>query len=135
MDVAVLPGGMTAVVGQTNDFGLRHVDCFSLWTRCPRPLPDRTAAVPERVLGRRRGDAVLVVLDATAGSNGFVTSMAANGWPIVYVAMTTEDGALGTPGALQSSISGGADAMIQAIDLSGLTAVSDPPRWSSRRPW
>ena len=66
-------------------------------------------------------------LDATARSNSFVMSVAANGSPIVYAAMTTEDGVLGTPGALQPSIGGGADALVQAIDLNGIAAVSDPP--------
>ena len=105
LDVAVLPGGMTAVVGQATDFepaGLSN--CFRLVGSL---YPPRFQIEQRPFLSVFSADGAAMpfssFLDATAGSNSFVTNVAANGSPIVYAAMTTEDGALGTPGALQPS--------------------------------
>ena len=120
IDVAVLPGGMTAVVGQATDMCLRNVELFSAWSaRCTR----RASQFEQRpFLSVFSADGAALpfssFLDATAGTNSFVTSVAANGSPIVYAAMDDRRWRAGTPGALQPSIGGGADALVQAIDLS-----------------
>ena len=126
--IAVLPGGMPAVVGQATDFNCGTLDCFRLVNSL---YPSRFAFESRPFMSVLSADGAALrfstFLDATAGSNSFVTSVAANGSPIVYAAMTTEDGALGTPGALQPSNNGGADALVQAIDLTGIAGVTDPP--------
>ena len=94
---------MTAVVGQATDY---HLDA------CGAQLfPSGRLVVPAAVPVSNQRPFLSVFsadgaampfssfLDATAGSNSFVTTVAANGSPIVYAAMTTDDGALGTPGA------------------------------------
>ena len=103
--VAVLPGGMTAVIGQTTDRACGNSSCF-------RPVnslyPPRFQMEQRPFLSVFSADGSVIpfssFLDGTAGSNSFVMSVAANGSPIVYAAMTTEDGVLGTPGALQPSM-------------------------------
>lgn len=126
--IAVLPGGMPAIVGQAGDSICGAAQCF----------PSVNALYPPRLGNETRpflsvfsADGATLpfstFLDNTQGSDNFPQSVATNGSPIVYVGMVTNDASLGTPGVLQPSIDGEHDTLVQAIDVTGVVPANNPP--------
>lgn len=123
--IAVLPGGLAAIIGAAGDDPCR---CFPL----VQPLhPPRLVSETRPFLSVLAGDGRTLpfstFLDSSAGSDSFAADVATNGTATVYVALTTNDATLGTPAALQPTKNGGYDAMLQAIDVTGLVPANDPP--------
>jgi hypothetical protein len=123
--ITVLPGSLPAVVGQSFPcFG----NCFP-FVHPLYPAPD-TLSHPFLAVFSADGSLVLfsTFLDQTAGADGFAANVASNGSSTLYIAMTTNDGRLGTPGASQPTLGGGLDALVQAIDVSSLVPRNNPPQ-------
>jgi hypothetical protein len=69
-------------------------------------------------------------LDNTPGAGSFATAVTSNGSAVVWVATSTNDPSLATPGSLQPTLNGAWDALVQAIDLTGVVPLNDPPEIS-----
>lgn len=126
--VTVLPGGLPAVVGQAADIPCGGNSCFPLVQslypqRFQRDRPFLSVFSADGAALR-----FSTFLDNTAAANSFVSAVASNGSATVYAAMFTNDGSLATPGALQPSLTGDYDTLVQAIDVADLLEPNDPPR-------
>jgi len=123
--MTLLAGGMPAIVGEATDAACR---CFPLVNSLyPARLGDQLR--PFLSVFSADGSALpfSTFLDSTPGSGGFPAAVASNGSSAVYVGTTTNDPSLGTAGSLQPSIGGSYDALVQAIDATGVVPANDPP--------
>jgi probable HAF family extracellular repeat protein len=65
-------------------------------------------------------------LDKIPG-NTFPSAIATNGTQSLYLAVDTNDGSLGTPGAFHSTGLGNYDVLLRALDVSDIVAGNQPP--------
>jgi len=70
-------------------------------------------------------------LDATQKGT-YVNALASNGSQFLYVAVSTKDGTLGTPGALQPAGLGDDNLLLRAIDATSTLTANSPLRISSK---
>ena len=126
--LTVLPGGLAAVASQVWESVCFGVNCFPLVNSL---YPRRVQNNPNPALSVFSADGSTLlfssILDQTTNAESWVHTLAANGSPVIYAAMATNDASLATAGALQPSVIGSHDALVQAIDLTEIVANGDPP--------
>lgn len=126
--VAVLPEGLPAVIGSAVDGTCGTVACFPLVQSIyPAQLTSNSRPFLSVFSADGASLPFSTFLDSSAGTDSFISAVAANGSTTLYTAMTTNDPSLATPGALQSSPTGEHDALVQAIDVADLLSPNDAP--------
>ncbi|MGH9139590.1 MAG: hypothetical protein ACRD2I_00460, partial [Vicinamibacterales bacterium] len=129
--ITMLRGGMAAVVGQAEDLFACGQSCFPLENSLYAP---RFGGQIRPFLSVLSADGASLpfstFLDDTAGADSFATAVTSSGSSTVWVATSTNDPALATPGSMQPTLNGQWDALVQAIDITGVVPFNDPPEIS-----
>ncbi|HET9832704.1 MAG TPA: hypothetical protein VFP91_13365, partial [Vicinamibacterales bacterium] len=122
--ITVLRGGLAAIVGQVTD-------CLGCFPAINSLYPAHSQSRSRPFLSVVSADGVSMpfstFLDNTPGADSFATAVASNGSSVIWVATSTNDPTLATPGSLQPTINGDWDALVQAIDVTGVVPFNDPP--------
>jgi uncharacterized repeat protein (TIGR01451 family) len=126
--LAVLPGGLAAVGSMVWEAPCSGVICFPL-VNSLYPRRFQNNPYPALSVFSADGGSLLfsTMLDKTVDAESWLSTLATNGSPVIYVGMSTNDATLATAGALQASPTGEHDALVQAIDLADITSIGDPP--------
>ena len=119
--LTVLPGGIPAVAGTAFDQAAFLVNPIYPAQQTSQDRPFLRTYTPDL-----SQVTFSTFLDPHVG-NTFVAGLATNGTQSLYLAVDTNDGTLGTPGAFHSSGPGGYDVLLRGLDVSAIVPADQPP--------